>query len=192
MSNWDPDKIAHAWAFAARRHKGQTYGGQLEGERVEYMTHVGAVVMELSRTLPADPTADADLALQCAALHDTLEDTDATFDDLASRFGDAVARGVEALSKDASLPDKPSQMADSLRRIRLQPREVWMVKLADRIANLQAPPFYWDNDKILAYRDEARVILETLGSASEALAARLAGKIEAYPGFLRAQAGLAT
>lgn len=185
MKNWNPELIERAWAFAARRHKGQTYGGRNEGERVEYMTHVGSVVMEVSWALQLDATADADLALQCAALHDTIEDTGASFDELAEQFGRAVAEGVLALSKDASLPDKRSQMDDSLRRIRLQPREVWMVKLADRIANLYAPPFYWDNEKILAYQHEARLIHQALGTANETLATRLARKIEAYPEFLR-------
>ena len=185
MKNWNPDHLAGAWAFAARSHKGQTYGGRNEGERVEYMTHIGSVVMEVSWALRLDLTADATLALQCAALHDTIEDTGASFDELAEQFGHAVAEGVLALSKDATLPDKRSQMDDSLRRIRLQPREVWMVKLADRIANLYAPPFYWNNEKILAYQHEARLIHQALGAASETLAARLAQKIEAYPDFLR-------
>jgi (p)ppGpp synthase/HD superfamily hydrolase len=185
MNHWNPDKIERAWAFATRQHQGQTYGGQAEGERVEYMTHIGSVMMEASWALQADGTADGDLALQCAVLHDTLEDTGATFEDLETRFGHPVAQGVLALSKDATLPDKASQMQDSLRRIQRQPREVWMVKLADRIANLQAPPFYWKNEKILSYQDESRLIHRTLGAASDKLASRLAEKISAYSGFLR-------
>ncbi len=187
MSNdlWNPDKLQRAWAFATQRHKGQTYGGLAQGERVEYMTHIGSVVMEVTWALQGDAAADADLALQCAALHDTIEDTSATFEDVEAEFGRDVAQGVLALSKDATLPGKPAQMEDSLRRIRLQPREVWMVKMADRIANLYGPPFYWDNEKILAYQQEARLIHRSLGAASEALATRLAAKIEAYVGFLR-------
>lgn len=185
MSPWNPDSLAQAWAFATRQHRGQTYGGQAEGERVEYMSHIGSVVMELAWALQGDATARPDLALRCAVLHDSIEDTGATFDDLSERFGPDVAHGVQALSKDASLPDKAAQMHDSLRRIQLQPREVWMVKLADRIANLYGPPFYWNNQKILAYQEEARLIHRTLGAASPALAARLAEKIEAYPRFLR-------
>ena len=186
MSNWNPTSIEHAWTFATRQHKGQTYGGHVEGERVECMTHIGAVVMELMWALQDDADADGDLALQCAALHDTIEDTGATFELIHERFGIAVANGVQALSKDATLPTKEAQMADSLWRIRQQPREVWMVKLADRIANLQGPPFYWDNKKIRAYQAEARVILESLGTASEALSQRLAKKIEDYSDFLKA------
>ena len=48
-----------------------------------------------------------------------------------------------------------AQMADSLARIKQQPKEVWLVKLADRSANLGKPPHYWSAEKILAYRQEA-------------------------------------
>ena len=186
MNPWNPDLLEQAWAFAARRHKGQTYGGQVEGERVEYMTHIGSVVTELGWALQDDATADGSLALQCAALHDTIEDTGTTYAELAAAFGGSVADGVQALSKDPAIAGKRAQLEDSLRRILLQPREVWMVKLADRIANLYAPPFYWDNEKILGYQDEAGLILRTLGAASEVLAERLAQKVAAYPSFLRA------
>ena len=185
MSHWNPDHLARAWALAARRHQGQTYGGQAEGERVEYVTHIGSVVMELCWALPSEAAANADLAVLCAVLHDTIEDTGTTREEIRAEFGEAVAAGVQALSKDASLVGKRAQMEDSLRRIQLQPREIWMVKMADRIANLYAPPFYWNNDKMRAYQEEARVILDALGSASGALASRLAAKITAYEGFLR-------
>ncbi|HEV7554118.1 MAG TPA: HD domain-containing protein, partial [Kofleriaceae bacterium] len=125
---------------------------------------------------------DEDLAVQCALLHDTVEDTGTTRDEIATVFGEAVAAGVSALSKDASLP-KPDQMADSLRRIREQPREVWMVKLADRITNLSEPPHYWTRDKRIAYRDEAIVIADALGSASPALDRRIRGRITDYARF---------
>lgn len=184
-TRWNPDLFLDAWGFAARQHRGQTYGGHAEGERVEYLAHLGAVVAEVALALQSDLSADGDLAMRCAALHDAIEDTGATHAQLALRFGPAVADGVLALSKDAALPDKRAQMDDSLRRIRSQPREVWMVKLADRIANLEAPPFYWDAARIAAYREEARVIHHALHPASDALAARLQGRIEAYGRFAR-------
>jgi (p)ppGpp synthase/HD superfamily hydrolase len=71
-------------------------------------------------------------------------------------------------------------MRDSLARIRAQPAEVWMVKLADRITNLQAPPHYWTREKIRAYRAEAREIHAQLGAACDVLGPRLLEKIEAY------------
>jgi (p)ppGpp synthase/HD superfamily hydrolase len=185
VSNWSPDIFARAWHFASRHHAGQTYAGPEEGQSFDYLTHVGNVATELIWALSATPEADGDLAVQCAVLHDVIEDTDATYDLVAESFGKAVADGVMALSKNPALPTKAEQMADSLRRIRQQPKEIWMVKMADRIANLEPPPFHWDAVKIEAYRQEAIVIHHALHAANEALANRLHEKIDQYVRFLR-------
>jgi len=57
-----------------------------------------------------------------------------------------VAIAVSSLSKNENLP-REMQMQDSLDRILQLPKEVWAVKLADRITNLQPPPAYWDAEK---------------------------------------------
>lgn len=183
--NWTPDIFEKAMSFAARQHHGQTYGGPHEGERIPYINHVVSVAMEIIWALQQDPSADSALAVQCALLHDTIEDTNANYETILALFGQAVADGVQALSKNPKLPTKAEQMADSLQRIRAQPREIWMVKMADRITNLYHPPFYWKNEKILAYRDEAIHIYDELHTAHGTLAERLQHKILAYPGFLR-------
>jgi (p)ppGpp synthase/HD superfamily hydrolase len=189
VNTWTPDTYRKAWDFAVRHHQGQTYGGAREGERVDYVHHVAAVAVEVMAALQSETFADGELAVQCALLHDTLEDTAATFESVKAEFGDAVAQGVQALSKNPTLAPKALQMQDSLSRILQQPPEVAMVKLADRIANLYHPPFYWDNRKILAYRDEAQGIHAALGQASPVLARRLQDKIDAYPRFLRQTPG---
>jgi (p)ppGpp synthase/HD superfamily hydrolase len=185
MSNWSPDVFAKAWHFASLQHAGQTYAGPEEGQAFDYLTHVGSVAAELIWALQTTPDADGDLAVQCAVLHDVIEDTDATYDLVAENFGKVVADGVMALSKNPTLPNKTEQMADSLRRIREQPKEVWMVKMADRITNLDPPPYYWDDVKIEAYRQEAIVIHDALHTANETLASRLRDKIDQYKRFLR-------
>ena len=95
-------------------------------------------------------------------------------------FGPKVLDGVQALTKNASLP-KSEAMADSLARIRSQPREVWAVKLADRITNLQPPPTHWTPEKIASYRNEAKIIHRALHDGHPFLGERLARKIEDYP-----------
>lgn len=172
---WSQDRYTAAARFAAAAHQGQT----VPGGELPYLLHVTLVAMEVAAALRAEGGHDEDLALQCALLHDTVEDTAVTYEQVAAAFGRAVADGVLALSKDERLP-KGEQMPDSLRRIRAQPREVWLVKLADRIVNMQPPPKHWQGDKIAAYKDEARSILAALGAASPLLAARLEQKIEAY------------
>lgn len=175
MPLWSQECYLAAWRFAAIAHSQQ----KLPGTDLPYIVHIAAVAMEVMTACVAEPLGDPDLAIQCALLHDTLEDTNTRPDDLESRFGSAVLAGVQALSKDHSLP-KQAAMRDSLDRIRKQPREVWMVKLADRISNLVPPPDYWTAEKIERYRQEAREILEALGAASPFLSGRLAQRIQHY------------
>jgi (p)ppGpp synthase/HD superfamily hydrolase len=181
MSLWSPDAWHEAWRFAAEAHHGQLF----PGSQLPYIVHVAAVAMEVGNAIGrrselGAPVRDPDLAIQVALLHDVVEDTSITLDELRARFGDAVADGVSAVSKDPSVGDKQAQMRDSLARIQTQPAEVWMVKLADRITNLEAPPHYWTRAKISAYRVEAGEIHARLGSACVVLGPRLRDKIAAY------------
>lgn len=176
MPSWNPDQLQHAWNFVSQAHNQQT----LPGSDVPYLSHLGLVAMEAMATVVEEPVDQPDLLVLCALLHDTLEDTATTYAQIANRFGQEIAEGVKALTKDTTLPTKEAQMADSLCRIKGQPREVWMVKLCDRITNLQRPPKHWNRDKITAYHAEAQLILAELSEASPRLASRLAEKIKHY------------
>ena len=172
---WSQDTYTAAYRFAAKAHRGQTY----PGTDLPYLMHLSFVAMEVMAALTVEPDHDGSLAVQCALLHDTIEDTEVTYDLVAQAFGVAVAQGVLALSKDPSVA-KAEKMQDSLDRIRQQPPEVWMVKLADRITNLSVPPAYWTESKIVSYRQEAIQIHRALHTASKYLGARLLSRIEAY------------
>jgi len=165
-----------AWSFAARAHRTQ----KLPGHDLPYVVHLGAVAMEILVAHQEHPFARPILAIQCALLHDTLEDTDIEEGALVAGFGVDVAAGVRALTKNPSLP-KVEAMMDSLRRIRAQPIEVWAVKLADRISNLAPPPAHWSPERCADYRTEAQAILDALGEGHAPLAARLARRIADYP-----------
>lgn len=185
MSNlWNPDHYNTAWHFATLAHGEQTYKSPTEGQTLPYINHLASVAMEVSLALATSTESyDADLAIQCALLHDTIEDTEVTQEQVAAKFGAAVANGVMALSKNPALP-KPEQMADSLQRICEQPKEIWMVKMADRITNLSKPPFHWDHAKTANYQQEARQIHQALHTANDALATRLQARIDAYSRYL--------
>ena len=183
-SSWSPDVYQRAWTFATLAHSGQTYGGPEQDMQIDYINHVGSVAMEVIWALSSSRPCNAELAIQCALLHDVIEDTGVTDDELRQQFGEAVARGVRALSKDRKIADRTEQMRECLSRIRSQPTEIWMVKLADRITNLYHPPYYWDRNKIASYLQEARMIYEALKEGNEVLAARLRDKIQAYKRFL--------
>jgi (p)ppGpp synthase/HD superfamily hydrolase len=176
---WSHESWEKAFGFAAQAH-----GSQLTPDGYPYIYHIGLVAFELLSGLGDDSGVDADFALQCALLHDVLEDTDVTYEDLTREFGRRVADGVLALTKNSQL-EKGNRMADSLARIVAQPREVWMVKLADRISNMRKPPSSWTNEKITAYLDEARMIHQALGSADASLSVRLMKKIEEYARFIK-------
>ena len=176
---WTPDAYLRALDFAAERHAGQL----LPGSQLPYLVHLVSVAAEVMRAIALEPVDAPDLAVTCALLHDVVEDTPTTADEVAARFGAEVARGVVALSKDPALP-KDAQLDDSLARIRTSPREIWVVKLADRITNLQEPPHYWDAAKRARYQAEARRIHAALAEAHDLLGARLAQMIDGYARFL--------
>jgi (p)ppGpp synthase/HD superfamily hydrolase len=71
-----------------------------------------------------------------------------------------------------------------LKRIKEQPKEIWAIKMADRIANLYAPPFYWTNEKKSEYLEEARLIHDELRAGNKYLEVRLANKIIEYQKFI--------
>jgi guanosine-3',5'-bis(diphosphate) 3'-pyrophosphohydrolase len=127
---------------------------------------------------------DVPFAVQVALLHDTLEDTATTLEELQERYGNEVAAAVLALSKNERLPKK-ERMPDSVARTKPLQKEVAMVRLADRITNLQAPDKGDDNTEIKRYQQESRLILEELRFANQFLANRLQEKIEAYTEFIK-------
>lgn len=174
---WSPDRYLSAWNFAAAAHGDQ----KVPGSDIPYINHIGSVAMEVMNAVARSDRGvlDPNLAVQCALLHDVIEDSSVGIEEIRDRFGAAVADGVLALTKDLSIPKK-DQMRESLERIAQQPYEVWMVKMADRITNLQPPPPHWSMAKTRAYREEARLILERLGHANPTLATRLEEKILHY------------
>ena len=162
--------------FAGNAHIGQ----KIPGTDVSYIVHISNVCMEVIAALTKDASGvDENVCMQGALLHDTIEDTAVTFEELAKIFGEDVAKVVQALTKNEALP-KSERMLDSLNRIIVAGKEAAIIKIADRIVNLQPPPQHWPKEKIIAYRKEAQLILEKLGSFHQYLSERLAKKIEEY------------
>jgi len=179
-SPWSQDLYIKAYRFAAHAHRWQ----RVPGTPLPYITHLSLVSMEIMAASSAGEldSPGADLALQCALLHDVLEDTRVRYARLQELFGEDVAQSVQALTVIKKLP-KEEQMVECLRRIRQQPREIWMVKLADRITNLQPPPPRWSKARIRDYHQESQAIHAALGQASPLLSARLSVKIGEYAAF---------
>lgn len=178
---YNQDLYQKAWNFACSAHKNQL----MPASNIPYTNHLGNVTIEVLTLLNEEKFEDETLLIQCAILHDTIEDTEVTYEDIKKEFGIPVANGVKALSKNKSLGTKEKQIIDSLERIRKEPKEVWVVKMADRITNLQKPPKDWNRDKIIKYRAEAKLILEYLGDSSKYLSKRLLEKINNYEEYIK-------
>lgn len=175
---WNQDSFARTLDFAVKAHGDQ----KVPGSGAPYVVHLVKVASEVLRAWAESRDFDVDLAVTCALLHDSIEDAGVTHDALVQRFGVAVADGVQALTKDERL-EKKEQMGDSLRRLQQQPREVQLVKIADRITNLEQPPGHWSPQKRAAYRDEAKQIGDAVGSSHAGLATRLEERRQAYLAF---------
>ena len=175
------EKYLKALKFAAAAH-----GEQKTPYGLPYLTHVTSVAMEVIYACEQAKLdkEKADMAITCALLHDVVEDTEFTYDDIFDEFGLEIAEGVESLTKDKNLPKK-EQMSDSINKLLAQPYEIQMIKLADRITNMQKPPEDWESDKIYAYFQEAKFILSCLKNSNIDLSKRLEEKINNYRIYIK-------
>lgn len=166
--------------------KALTYAAKVHGEQktpygLPYLTHISTVTMEVIHACEVSQIKEeeANLAIQVALLHDVIEDTEVTFEDIMNDFSEEVAIGVDALTKDKTL-SKKEQMQDSINKLLTQPYYIQMVKLADRVTNMQKPPQSWDNEKIFNYLNEAKFIFSCLKNSNSYLSKRLEEKIGLY------------
>lgn len=172
---WSQELYREALLVAAHAHSGQ----KVPGSKLPYIIHCVNVCNEVLQAALQHDSADVNLCITCSLLHDTIEDTHIPLSFLMEKFGERTLTGILALTKNKDLP-KEQRMSDSLARIKEQPAEIWMVKMADRIVNLAPPPSYWTKEKITAYREEAIEIYDALKEADGNLAARLHMKIMEY------------
>ena len=161
--------------FAAEKHGAQ----KVKGSKIPYVVHLSNVAMEIFMAARKTHGFDLGYALQLALLHDTIEDTQTTRQEIEMVFGKDIADGVWALTGDPKLL-KDYRLSDSLAKIRKCPREAGAVKLADRITNLQAPPKSWTKSHIRDFLYDAQQILKALHGANEYLEKRLEQKIAEY------------
>ncbi len=120
-------RIESAELFAKDKHKGQ----KRSNGTTAYSAHLEAVVSRLKSI----GITDEDIL--CAGwLHDALEDTNTTFDELSERFGQKTALLVLSVTKDESLPNKEKELQYT-KLLRTAPIEAKLVKLCDISANLK-------------------------------------------------------
>jgi guanosine-3',5'-bis(diphosphate) 3'-pyrophosphohydrolase len=175
MENNIQELYQKAIRFAGERHGNQ----KLPASKASYLVHLSNVAMEVILAEQHTDDFDLDFAVQIALLHDVLEDTPASFEEVSESFSGEIAEAVLALSKNEDLPGD-IQIPDSLMRIKALRKEVWAVKLADRISNMQKPPKTWNLEKKKQYRQVAKLILQELKGGNAYLESRLEKKIKEY------------
>lgn len=173
---WNADLFYKVVEFAMKKHDGQIR----MMSNMPYIGHVFEVFGECTKAcLQEEIDVDWNYLMMVALLHDTLEDTDCSYSEISAMFGKPVADGVMALTKNTSL-DYEKQIEESLTRIVKQPKEVSLIKMADRIVNMQDTPVEWSHTKRKQYKIDAVKILNTLGKNSKILSFRLQDKINKY------------
>jgi guanosine-3',5'-bis(diphosphate) 3'-pyrophosphohydrolase len=170
-----------AIAFATFKHQEKNH--YLIGTILPYLVHLHNVAMEIFMAAHKTDCFNLNFAIQVALLHDTIEDTRTTHEEIKKEFGSDIADAVLALTKDDQLPEE-QQTLDSLTRIKKLPEEVWAVKLADRITNLQPLLCNCNYQEKIKYQEEAKLIFNELKFGSGYLAKRLKEKIEEYCGHI--------
>ena len=171
-------RINQALQFAAIAHGSQVRKGN---EHIPYVFHCVDVANEVIY-YSGLPISELEDAAVIAILHDVIEDTAASREDIKVQFGDLVASGVSALTKDESILEKNVDsklvsLQENLNRLKQTIDLVQVVKLADRVSNLKSFPAMWNRQKVSNYLDESKLIADELGQTSLGLQARLLSRI---------------
>lgn len=167
------------------RYVARAHAKQVTFEDLPYITHVVGVTTEVIHACIESNIDDekTDFAITVSLLHDILEKTRTTHNDILNKFGADIASGVDSMTKNYDL-DKNEQFVDNMKRLLAQPKEIQMIKLADRINNLCIEPEFWDEDEIEAYVKDSRAIYDYLKDSNEFLAKRLDDKIVEFEKYL--------
>ena len=163
-------RLLQAIDFAAHKHRAQR---RKSGQDVPYINHPINVARLLAEV---GGIADEDV-LVAAVLHDTLEDTETTREELEAAFGPAVLRIVEEVTDDKSLPKAQRKRLQVEHASGLSPGAA-LIKLADKISNVQdmghAPPADWPVERVREYLDWAEAVVANCPDVNRPLRERFA------------------
>jgi hypothetical protein len=161
----DIRRLARAYAFAAERHGDQRRKGDSALPYLHHLTEVAALVAG------AADDGDADLVI-AAVLHDVVEDTGTTGEELDSLFGADVARLVAECTDDPGL-DKQERRRMQVVSAAGKSRRARLIKLGDKTSNLRAlvtrPPESWPADRRLSYVEWAKSVAAGLRGVDDEL-----------------------
>jgi GTP diphosphokinase / guanosine-3',5'-bis(diphosphate) 3'-diphosphatase len=158
--------ILRAAAFAADRHRDQRRKGADESP---YINHPFAVASALC---DEGGVSDGEL-LAAALLHDTIEDTATTQEELRKVFGTRIAAIVAELTDDKSL-SKAERKRIQLDNASLVSKDAQQLKIADKLCNLReilsSPPADWPLFRKYQYFDWAKAVVDQVRESNPRLA----------------------
>ena len=154
----DTRLILRVASFAALKHRNQR---RKDADASPYINHPLGLACVL-----ADEAGVTDTATLCAALlHDTIEDTDTTGEELEREFGAEIRALVQEVTDDKSLPKGERKRAQVAHAAHISDKAK-RVKLADKICNLRdvasTPPADWPLDRRREYFDWAKSVIDKL------------------------------
>ena len=169
--------LLKALAFAAHKHRDQR---RKDAEASPYINHPIALADVL-----VNEGGVTDVEVICAALlHDTVEDTATTPEELLEAFGSRIARIVAEVTDDKRLP-KAERKRLQVEHAPHISHEAKLVKLADKLCNLrdvaERPPAGWDLRRRREYFDWAKQVIDGLRGTQPRLEAAFDAAYAARP-----------
>lgn len=159
--------LLRAALFAAERHSGQR---RKDSDASPYINHPLAVAEVLARH-----GVDDVVVLQAALLHDTIEDTETTAEELEELFGPQVRAVVQEVTDDKSLAKEERKRLQVEHASRLSERAK-LVKLGDKICNALDvggnPPATWSRERRVEYLGWTEAVVSGCRGVHAALEAR--------------------
>ena len=158
-------RLLEAIDFAAEKHRNQR---RKDHEASPYINHPLGLAALLAKVGGVNDVE----VLQAAVLHDTIEDTNTTYEELQVRFGKRVADIVAEVTDDKNLPKQVRKQLQ-VERAPHKTAEASLVKLADKTCNLRdiatAPPADWSLERRREYFEWAKQVVDRLPKVNEKL-----------------------
>ena len=152
MSNQLILKAAH---YSALKHRDQRRKDKYASPYVNHPISVAKIISEIGKI--EDPEV-----LAAALLHDTIEDTETTVEELLDNFGERVCKLVQEVTDDKTLP-KLERKQKQINHAKELSGGATLIKLGDKISNVtditNTPPTNWDSDRKLKYFDWAEKVI---------------------------------
>jgi guanosine-3',5'-bis(diphosphate) 3'-pyrophosphohydrolase len=159
------NRLISSIAFAADKHRDQR---RKDASASPYINHPIA----LANVLANEAGIDDERVLIAAVLHDTIEDTDTTEQELVRLFGQEISDIVIEVTDDKTL-SKAERKRLQIEHAPHISRRAKLVKLADKICNLRdiasSPPTNWSVERKAEYFDWAKAVVDGMRGANPAL-----------------------